>query len=68
MSNDPNDWASNYFLNNLSSSHDDNNDEANSNPVQGSSENTPSDSVQSMEEDDGDDPRPDLPWLPIINK
>ena len=68
MSCDPNDWASYYFLNNLSSSNDDNNDEDNSNRVYGSIENTPSDSVQNMEEDDGDDPRPYLPWLPIINK
>ncbi|XP_057520726.1 uncharacterized protein LOC130800996 [Amaranthus tricolor] len=68
MSSDPNDWASNYFLNNLSSSNDDNNDKDNNNRVHGSSENTPSDSVKNIEEDDADDPRPNLPWLPTINK
>ena len=40
----------------------------NNNPVHGSSENTPNDSIHNMEEDDGDDPRPNLPWLPTINK
>ena len=68
MSSDPNEWASDIFLNNLSTSNDNNSDEDNSNRVHGSSENTPSDSIHNMEEDDGDDPRPNLPWLPTINK
>ena len=68
MSSDPNDWASDIFLNNLSTSNDNNSDEDNTNRVQGSSENTPTDSIHNMEEDDGDDPRPNLPWLPIVNK
>ena len=68
--NDLNDWASNYLMNNLSSSNDNNDDnnEDNSNRVDVSNENTPSDSVQNMDEDDGDDPRLNLPWLPVINK
>ena len=61
MSSDPNDWASDIFLNNLSNSIDNNTDEDNSNRVHGSSENTASDSIHNMEEDDGDDPRPNLP-------
>ncbi|XP_057519438.1 uncharacterized protein LOC130800104 [Amaranthus tricolor] len=68
MSSGPNDWASDILLNNLSNSNDDNSDEENNNQVHGSSENTPSDSINNMEEDDGDDPRPNLPWLPTINK
>ena len=68
ISSDPNDWASDIFLNNLSTSNDNNSDEDNTNRVQGSSENTTSDSIHNMEEDDGDDPRPNLPWLPIVNK
>ena len=73
ISSDPNDWASDIFLNNLSTSNDNNSDEDNTNRVQGSSEstpseNTPSDSIHNMEEDDGDKPRPNLSWLPIVNK
>ena len=68
ISSDPNDWASDIFLNNLSTSNDNNSDEDNSNRVHGSSENTPCDSIHNTEEDDGDDPRLNLPWLPTINK
>ena len=39
MSSDPNDWASDILLNNLSTSNDDNSDEENNNQVHGSSDN-----------------------------
>ena len=68
MNNDPNDWASDFLLNNLSSNNEENSNEENTTQIDGSNENIPSDSINNMEEDDGNDPRLNLPWLANINK
>ena len=57
MNDDPNDWASEIHLNNLSNNNEENKNEENTNQVHGSNENTPNDYVNSMEEDDGNNPR-----------
>ena len=67
MSSDPKDWSSDIFLNIMSTNNEDNSDEENNQRVDGSSENTLSDCINNMEEHNGDDPRPDLPWLPTTN-
>ena len=56
MNNDPNDWASEIILNNLSNNNEENTNEENTDQVDESYENTPTDSVNNMEEDDGNDP------------